>query len=391
MQRGATGQYLISVVGGEEIRAFVPAPLPPVPPIDLMGEVQRALEPALLALGRLDAISALLPNPALFLYNYLRKEALLSSQIEGTQSSLSELLLFELEGAPGVPTEDVVEVSNYVAALEHGMARLTEGFPLSNRLLRELHAELLRRGRGSNKGPGEFRRSQNWIGGTRPGDAHFVPPPPGEVQEAMGALEEFLHVEQGDLPLLIRTGLVHVQFETIHPFLDGNGRIGRLLITLQLMHGGALATPLLYLSLYLKRHRSRYYALLDRVRMEGAWEEWLVFFLRGVAETATEAVSATRRLVASFERDRARLVMLGRPARSAVQVFDLLTRRPVVSVAFVARETGLSVPAAGKALRLLMHEGIVQELTGKRRNRAFGYMAHLAIMNEGTEQDQARP
>ena len=385
MHRGTTGRYQVTKLGGEEVRAFVPSPLPPTPAVQVEGAVQRALEPALLALGRLDAISSLLPNPALFLYNYVRKEALLSSQIEGTQSSLSELMLFELDEAPGTPTADVVEVSNYVAALEHGLARLRDGFPLSNRWLREMHGVLLRSGRGSDTDPGEFRRSQNWIGGTRPGNAAFVPPPPPEVVDAMSALEAFLHDDSGDLPLLVRVGLVHVQFETIHPFLDGNGRIGRLLITLQLVHAGALATPLLYLSLYLKQHRTRYYQLLDMVRTEGVWEEWLVFFLDGIAETATEAVSATRRLVAQFDTDRAHLATLKRPGRSALQVLDVLTRRPVISVRFAAQQTGLYYLAVSTALQLMIREGIVRELTGKQRHRAYGYIGHLAILSEGTE------
>lgn len=385
MYRGTTGRYQVTKLGGEEVRAFVPSPLPPTPAVQVEGAVQRALEPALLALGRLDAISTLLPNPALFLYNYVRKEALLSSQIEGTQSSLSELMLFELDEAPGTPTADVVEVSNYVAALEHGLARLRDGFPLSNRWLREMHGVLLRSGRGSDKDPGEFRRSQNWIGGTRPGNAAFVPPPPSEVPDAMSALEAFMHDGSGQLPLLVRVGLAHVQFETIHPFLDGNGRIGRLLITLQLVHAGVLATPLLYLSLYLKQHRTRYYQLLDQVRTEGVWEEWLVFFLDGIAGTATEAVSATRRLVAQFDADRAHLATLKRPGRSALQVLDVLTRRPVVSVRFAAQQTGLSFPAVSKALELMIREGIVRELTGKQRYRAYGYIGHLAILSEGTE------
>ncbi|MDX2208042.1 MAG: Fic family protein [Gemmatimonadales bacterium] len=386
MNRGKTGQYHVTTIGGEEIRAFVPDPLPPIPSICMDGEVQRALEPALLALGRLDAISSLLPNPAPFLYHYVRKEALLSSQIEGTQSSLSELMLFELDEAPGTPTVDVVEVSNYVAALEHGLARLKDGFPLSNRWLREMHGVLLRSGRGADKEPGEFRRSQNWIGGTRPGNAEFVPPPPPEVLDAMSALEQFMHDESTGLPLLVRVGLVHVQFETIHPFLDGNGRIGRLLITLQLVHAGVLAMPLLYLSLYLKQHRSRYYQLLDRVRTEGVWEEWLVFFLDGITETATLAVSATRRLIAQVQKDRAHLTALGRPARSALQVLDLLSQRPVTSVGSASRRTGLSFPAVATALNLMVREGIVRELTGKRRHRAYGYIGHLAILSEGTEQ-----
>lgn len=385
MRRGSTGQYRTSTVGGETVRAFVPTPLPPVPAVHLDGSLQQAHDRALIALGRLDAIAALLPNPALFLYHYVRKEALLSSQIEGTQSSLSELMLFELDDLPGVPASDVIEVSNYVAALEHGMERLRGGFPLSNRLLREMHAVLLRSGRGAGQDPGEFRRTQNWIGGSRPGNAAFVPPPPAELAEVLGMFERFLHDERSDLPLLVRIGLAHVQFETIHPFLDGNGRIGRLLITLQLVHAGVLQRPSLYLSLYLKRHRAQYYALLDQVRHEGDWEAWLAFFLAGVAETASEAVSATRRLVERFEVDRAHLRDLGRPARSALQVLEHLTRRPITTVSAAAEATTLSFPAVGKALELMVKEGVVMEITGKRRNRAYGYIGHLTILNEGTE------
>ena len=285
MQRGEIGRYETTNAGGEQVRAFVPVPLPPKPPVVLEGSMQRTLEAATLAIGRLDAVSTLLPDEALFLYSYARKEAVLSSQIEGTQSSLSDLLRFELEDVPGVPFEDVVEVSNCVAALEHGLRRLEEGFPLCNRLLRETHEVLLSRGRGSGQAPGEFRRSQNWIGGTRPGNAAFVPPPHTAVPDCMAALERFFHAGDG-LPVLIRAGLAHVQFETIHPFLDGNGRVGRLLITLLLCDGGVLRHPLLYLSLYLKQHRGDYYELLNHVRRTGDWEGWLAFFLEGVRATA---------------------------------------------------------------------------------------------------------
>ena len=306
MDRQQQGTYHISVAGGESVRAFLPHSLPPVPPLDLSGTHQRLLERATHALGRLDSVSALLPDPQLFLYAYVRREAVLSSQIEGTQSSLSDLLLFELEEVPGVPFDDVMEVSNYVAALEYGMSRLREGFPLCNRLLREMHSKLMSRGRGSEKNPGEFRRTQNWIGGTRPGNAHFVPPPPQEVESCMAALEAFLHEDTTGTPLLVKAALAHVQFETIHPFLDGNGRLGRLLIALLLHNGGLLEEPLLYLSLYLKTHRSTYYELLDRVRTKGDWEAWVDFFLEGVEETALGAVHTARRLVSLFESDTSR-------------------------------------------------------------------------------------
>jgi len=385
MRRGVMGTYEISVVSGERIEAFVPKPLPPQPPVALDGRLQRSLEPALLALGRLDSLSTLLPDTAIFLYAYIRKEAVLSSQIEGTQSSLSDLLLFELDEAPGVPIDDVVEVSNYVAALEHGLRRLREGFPLSNRLIREIHGILLSRGRGSEKSPGKFRRSQNWIGGTRPGNAAFVPPPPGLVPQCMSDFERFLHDERTDLPVLVKVGLAHVQFETIHPFLDGNGRVGRLLITFLLCHASILREPLLYLSLHFKRNRSTYYDLLDTVRRQGDWEAWLDFFLEGVQQTAEGAVDTARRLVSLFQEDRERIVPYGRRAGSALRVHDMLKARPVASLPQVCDRTGLSFPTAAGSMDLLTKLGIARETTGKARNRVFVYERYLAIMNEGTE------
>jgi Fic family protein len=330
-------------------------------------------------------VSTLLPDKSLFLYAYVRKEAVLSSQIEGTQSSLSDLLLFELEEAPGVPLDDVVEVSNYVAALEHGLTRLREGFPLSGRLLREIHGVLLSRGHGSGKDPGEFRRSQNWIGGSRAGEAVFVPPPHTLVPECMAALEKFLHAERDGLPVLVRAALAHVQFETIHPFLDGNGRVGRLLLTFLLCQAGVLREPLLYLSLYLKQNRARYYELLDRVRREGDWEEWLGFFVAGVRQTAEGAASTAARLAEMFGADRSRIEPSGRRAGSALRVHEAMKARPITSVAEICRATGLSFPAASSSIELLIQLGIARELTGKRRNRLFVYDRYLAILSEGTE------
>jgi len=375
----------MTAVGGEEVRAFVPDPLPPVPPLALDAGLQPLLEASVLALGRLDGSSTLLPDPGLFIYAYVRKEAVLSSQIEGTQSSLSDLLLFELDEAPGVPFDDVVEVSNYVAAMDHGLARLRGGFPLSNRLIREIHGILLSRGRGSGKNPGEFRRSQNWIGGTRPGNAAFVPPPQAAIPSCMAALESFLHAEGDGLPVLVRAGLAHVQFETIHPFLDGNGRIGRLLITFLLCQADVLRQPLLYLSLYLKQHRSTYYELLDRVRREGEWEAWLSFFLEGVMQIAEGAVVSTERLGAMFSTDRSRLEQAGRRAGSALRVHDTLMSRPIQSMSSVRDTTGLSFPAVSSAMDLLVELGIASEITGKRRNRLFAYDGYLTILSEGTE------
>jgi Fic family protein len=385
VKRGETGRYEVTSVGGEQVRAFVPAPLPPAPPLVFEGELQQILEKALLALGRLDGISTLLPDRTLFLYAYVRKEAVLSSQIEGTQSSLSDLLLFELDEAPGVPIDDVVEVSNYVAALEHGMTRLREGFPLSNRLIREIHGVLLSRGRGSTRDPGEFRRSQNWIGGTRPGNAHFVPPPHMIVPDCMSALERFLHAEDDAIPVLVRAGLAHVQFETIHPFLDGNGRVGRLLVALMLCHAGVLREPLLYLSLYLKQNRATYYELLDRVRRDGDWEAWLSFFLDGVHQTAEGAVSTTQQLSAMFKEDRNRIEKGGRRAGSALRLHDAIKARPLLSLQEICRISGVSFPTASTAMDRLVELGIARELTGKRRNRLFVYDHYLTILNEGTE------
>jgi Fic family protein len=384
MTRGLTGRYEVTTVGGEAVRAFVPRPLPPEPPLDLHGPIQPLLERALLALGRLDSVSTLLPGTGLFLYAYVRKEAVLSSQIEGTQSSLSDLLLFEMKQAPGVPVDDVVEVSNYVAAMEHGLARLRDGFPLSVRLIREIHGRLLARGRGSEKEPGEFRRSQNWVGGSRPGNAVFVPPPHPAVPACMSDLERFLHAADG-LPVLVKAALAHVQFETIHPFLDGNGRVGRLLITFLLCHAGVLREPLLYLSLYLKQYREEYYRLLEAVRREGDWEAWVAFFLEGVAQTGAGAVGTARRLVTLFEEDRTRLQGQGRRAGSALRVHDALKARPLVTLQEVARRADLSFPAAAAGMDVLVELGVARELTGKKRNRVFVYDRYLALLGEGTE------
>lgn len=382
MNRATPGVYTTSMAGGETVRAFIPAPLPPDPPLELDGSRQIALERATVALGRLDSISLLLPDPQLFLYTYIRREAVLSSQIEGTQSSLSDLLLFELDEAPGVPFDDVVEVSNYVAALEHGMARLREGFPLCNRLLREIHAKLMVRGRGSDKAPGEFRRSQNWLGGTRPGNAHFVPPPPQEVELCMAALERFIHDTAAPPPVLLKAALAHVQFETIHPFLDGNGRLGRLLIALLLHEGGLLREPLLYLSLYFKQHRSVYYERLDRVRSHGDWEAWVDFFLEGVEQTANSAVQTARQLVTLFQQDVQRIQHVGRGATNVLRLFDALRHRPVCSLQQLRQDASMTFPTAANAMQTLETLAIARELTGRRRNRVFIYDAYLDLLNQ---------
>jgi Fic family protein len=371
-------------VGGETVRALVPPPLPPNPPLQL-GSLQTPLEQASQALGRLDGLASILPNLSLFIYAYIRKEAVLSSQIEGTQSSLSDLLLFETQEAPGVPIEDVQEVSNYVAALTHGLNRVREGFPLSLRLIREIHEVLLSKGRGSEKEPGEFRRSQNWIGGTRPGNAIFVPPPPERVMLCMGQLELFLHEDKHGLPLLIKAGLAHVQFETIHPFLDGNGRLGRLLITFLLCANGALHEPILYLSLFFKTNRQLYYDLLMEVRLKGDWEKWLTFFLRGVKETSDQAVSTARRILDLVDSDRKKIEALGRSAASVLRVHQYAQTHPILSIATAAEEIGITFPTVAAAVHRLRELGIFREVTGKRRGRLYTYRGYLDILNEGTE------
>jgi Fic family protein len=385
MKRGLTGRYEVTTAGGENVRAFVPHPLPPSPPLDLRGPLQPALERALLAVGRLDSVSELLPDMGLFLYAYVRKEAVLSSQIEGTQSSLSDLLLFEAAQAPGVPLDDVVEVSNYVAALEHGLARLREGFPLSARLIREIHAKLLSSGRGIDKDPGEFRRTQNWVGGSRPGNAIFVPPPHTALPGCVSDFERFLHDDADNFPVLVKAALAHVQFETIHPFLDGNGRVGRLLITFLLCHANVLRQPLLYLSLYFKQNRAQYYQLLESTRQEGDWEEWVSFFLEGVAQTGDGAVATARRLVELIEKDRARIQTTGRRAGSTLRVHDALAARPVIRLQEASQRANLSFPATTTGMDLLAELGIAREVTGKKRNRIFAYDRYLAILSEGTE------
>jgi len=378
------GTYISTTTAGETVRAFVPAPLPPNLPVDLSGLYQQ-LDRANQAVGRLDGLTTLLPNTQLFLYLYARKEALLSSQIEGTKSSFSDLLLFENEAAPGVPIDDVEEVSNYVAAMQHGLRRIKDGFPLSLRLIREIHGILLGGGRGANKTPGEFRHSQNWIGGTRPGNAAFVPPPPERMMECLDRFEHFLQDEKYKLPVLVEAGLVHVQFETIHPFLDGNGRLGRLLITLLLCAKGTLREPLLYLSLYFKTHRERYYELLQRVRMEGVWEEWLAFFLEGTETTAHQAASAAVQILRLFEADRKRIQTLGRKTASALLVHAYMQGHPLIKIGPTALALKLSVPTITGALESLAKLKIAKEVTGKRRDRLFAYPRYLHILSEGTE------
>lgn len=383
MERVGVGQYFETAVGGEVVRAFVPAPLPPQPEIAMDGELLKALAAASTALGRLEGVAHIFPDKMLLIYSYVRKEAVLSSQIEGTQSSLSDLLLSEFDAVPGVPRHDTLEVSNCVAALDHGIRQVREGFPLSNRLFWEIHEILLSSGRGSKMLPGEYRKSQNWIGGSRPGNAHFVPPPHTEVSDCMAALERFINEENKSLPPLIRAALAHVQFETIHPFLDGNGRVGRILITLLLYAEGVLSEPLLYLSLYFKQHRETYYELLNRTRQDGDWEAWLLFFLEGVAVIANNAFEAADRLNRLFREDREKISTTAKQrANSALRVHEVLMERPLISLPYACEKINLTFRTAAKAMEVLVLLGIAEEVTGRARNRLFVYRKYIDTLNE---------
>ena len=385
MKRELQGHYITVSTIGERVQAFVPAPLPPEPAIEWSPMLRDKFDQALLALGRLDSVSRLLPETSLFLYMYVRKEAVLSSMIEGTQSSLSDLLLFELEQEPGVPLNDVQEVSNYVAALNYGLSRLSDGFPLSLRLLKEIHGVLLTDGRGSNQTPGEFRSSQNWIGGTRPGNAAFIPPPADQVAECMGKLELFLHNQPEATPALLKAALAHVQFETIHPFLDGNGRLGRLLITLLLCEQKVLKEPMLYLSLYFKTHRQFYYELLNNIRITGDWEAWLDFFAEAVIFTAAQAEDTAQQLFDLSNEDRAKISTLGRAAASTLEVHKALMEHPISTVGWLVKKTGITAATINKCMAHLERLGVVRELTEQKRNRLFCYSNYVNIINKGTE------
>lgn len=349
--------------------------------------MQRLLDHANQALGRLDGITVLLPDPDQFIYSFIRKEAVLSSQIEGTQSSLSDLLLFEHDAAPGAIREDAEETANYIEALNHGLAQITQpGAPqLSARLLREVHARLLQSGRGADKHPGEFRRVQNWLGGGRPGTARFLPPPWQEIAPAMTALERFINDQPEPTPVLVKAALAHVQFETIHPFLDGNGRVGRLLITLLLCSEQVLSRPLLYLSLHFKQNRDTYYEHLQLVRTDGDWEGWLRFFLEGVIDVAASTAETTRRVVALIEADRQQINALGRGAATAHRVHDLAARSIVIGASPTARQLELSDPPVYAAIERLQDAGILREATGRKRGRLYVYAKYLEILGEGTE------
>ncbi len=372
-------QYVTSTVAGERVQAFIP---PPLPPRGLILEpLQSILAEANQALGRLDGTTGILPDLNLLLYSYIRKEAVLSSQIEGTQSSLSDLLLYENAETPGAPLHDVEEVSHYVAAMNHGLERLRGGFPLSLRLIQGIHETLLSQGRGSHAQPGEFRRSQNWIGGSRPGNAAYVPPPPEYVAGCMGDLEKFIHSAGTRLPLLVRAGLIHAQFESIHPFLDGNGRVGRLLITFLLCAEGALREPVLYLSLYFKKHRRLYYDRLNGTREGNGWGEWLDFFLQGVRDAAAQAVDTANCIQGLFAADRQKIALLGRAAASVLKVYRCAQVNPMVSIKRATEKTGLTFPTVSSAVKRLTDAGILEQSSARKRDRLFVYRNYLALLN----------
>ena len=382
--RTRKGRWAKSTAGGEIVKAFLPPPLPPKPPIKLSHSDLDLMERANRALGRLDGLATLLPDISLFVYMYVRKEAVLSSQIEGTQSSLSDLLKHEIDEASGVPLDDVQEVSNYVAAMQYGLSRLNE-LPLSLRLLKEIHAVLLSKGRGAEKSPGEFRRTQNWIGGSRPGNAIYVPPPPDKLMHCLDNFEKFLHDLPERIPLLIKTAMAHAQFETIHPFLDGNGRLGRLLITLLLCSEKALSEPVLYLSLYFKQNRTEYYNQLQKIRTHGTWEEWLRFFFKGILETSKATVTTAKVTLELFKDDRKKISKLYRTSGSALLVHDTLKKAPIINIQTAAKETELAINTAATALQNLVKLGIAKEITGRQRDRLFSYEAYINILAQGTE------
>lgn len=375
------GTYISKHIPGESYKAYLPPKLPPKPPLDF-SRLLPLLEKATLAMGELNSLQKAIPNTSLFLYMYVRKEALLSSQIEGTQSSFSDLILFEHHQKTAVSLEDVEEVSNYVKAITYGLERL-KNLPLSLRLLKEIHGVLLCGTRGSVKLPGEFRRSQNWIGGTRPGNALFVPPPVEHLQQCLSDFELFLHDQQ--LPVLIKAGLAHVQFETIHPFLDGNGRLGRLLVTLLLCESKMLDEPILYFSLYLKQNRQIYYGLLQEVRTRGNWETWLEFFLEGIYASAKQAITTAKRMNALFDDDFAKITQLGRAKYTCEQTLQFMKRLPQVTALLLSHELKLTPPTARSALNQLTRLGILEEVSEKKRGKIYLYRKYLNLLEEGAE------
>ncbi len=381
-----TGTYRITQCDGEEVRAFIPAPLPPAdPPLALDDQAMRALSDATAALSRLAVAADMVPSADWFLYGFVRKEALITSQIEGTQATLQDVLTFEA-GEQAQRPDDVREVCNYVDALTYARRELArpKGLPLATRLLCQVHKRLMKGARGSDKQPGDIRHSQNWIGGSRPGNARFVPPPPQDLPQALSALEKWIH-GRDPLPPLVRIGLAHVQFETIHPFLDGNGRIGRLLIALLVEHWGLLKAPLLYLSVAFKRHRQDYYERLNAVRIDGDWEGWMRFFLTCVSEAADDAVASAQKLFTVTSADRAKVAAQARTTVAAIRFVELLPSNPVVTLPLTIKLLNVSKPTAVRAIELLRDAGVLRETTGRRRDRVYAYHDYLQVLTPDTE------
>lgn len=393
-QQRVTGIYETTAVAGEEVAAYVPHPLPPADPaLELDAKLRDQLRDAEESLRRLDLAADMVPSLDWFLYGFVRKEAVLSSQIEGTQATLIDLLNYEANGTGGdtgaedSDHADVREICNYLEALDFARDQLgrPDGLPLSMRLLNETHSRLMQGARGADKLPGEIRRSQNWIGGTRPGNAAFVPPPPHHLADLLSGLEKYLHADNDPLPPLVRTGLLHVQFETVHPYLDGNGRIGRLMIILLLEHWGLLSAPILYLSLFFKRHREEYYRRLAAVRLEGDWEGWTSYYLEAVSTVATETVSTVRDLFALTNRDRKKVLRTPGSTVIAARLFESLPEQPILTIGTAMNLLDTSRPTATKAVRALTDAGVLEERSGRERGQVFGYAGYLDLLKEETE------
>lgn len=378
MKRSIQGRLIKCSLASETYQAFEPNSLPPEPKIDLL-EVAVWLEKANQAIGKLNGVVESTVDSSVLNYTYVRKEAVLSSQIEGTQSTLDDLLRYEADQTQGISVADASEVSSYVAALNHGLERIKEGFPLSLRLIREIHKILLTNSRGSSKLPGEFRSSQNWIGGTRPGNARFVPVPPDKLMKVLGDLEIFMNSDD-EIPNLIKAALIHVQFETIHPFLDGNGRLGRLLITFFLCVKGVLKSPFLYLSLFFKKHRTLYYEALNSVRKDGDWEKWINFFLEGVFFTANDAAATFITINSIFEKDVTKIKTLGRATSSALAVFSVFRRKPILTVSEIVSSTNLSKPTVIKSINHLIKLGIITKNSEKKWGQIYAYKVYVDLL-----------
>ncbi|MFQ6739100.1 MAG: Fic family protein [Alphaproteobacteria bacterium] len=384
MKRTLQGTLVNCSLSSEHYNAFVPNPLPPVPAINFQ-EISVLLEKANKALGELNGVIETTVDPSIINYMYVRKEAVVSSQIEGTQSTLDDLLKYESDQTQGVPVEDAAEVSSYVAALSHGLDRIQNGFPLSLRLIREIHKKLLQNSRGHTKMPGEFRTSQNWIGGTRPGNARFVPTPPDKLTQVLGDWEIFMNDDEDNIPVLLKAALMHVQFETIHPFLDGNGRTGRLLITLFLCVKGALKSPFLYLSLFFKKNRDLYYEMLSNVRKTGDWESWINFFLEGIVETSNDAKNTLIAIQKLFSEDKEKVAALGRAAKSGLLVFNEFQKKPLLNVSELVKRTDISKPTVISTLNKLIELGIISKQSEKKWGQTYTYSGYVKLLTPDSD------